>query len=156
MKLILGTFLFSVASALIPILNVEAYLAIVAAKLDGLDPWLLASIGAAGQAVGKVLWYYAGYHSLKMRWMQKKMDTEKWQAAYDKWHARIGGKPVLAGLITFASSVTGVPPLAVIAVIAGALRMNFVIFLVTVVAGRTLRFWLVLEGVGVVEWIFHR
>ena len=49
---------------------------------------------------------------------------------------------------TFASAVTGFPPLAVIAVLAGTLRMNFPIFIVTVVAGRTIRFWLVLAGVG--------
>jgi membrane protein YqaA with SNARE-associated domain len=44
--------------------------------------------------------------------------------------------------------VTGFPPLAVIAVLAGTLRMNFTIFIVTVVVGRTIRFWLVLAGVG--------
>lgn len=156
MGLILGTFLFSVASALIPILNVEAYLAVVATKLDGMSSWQLAAVGGFGQGVGKVIWYYAGLHSLKMKWMQKKMDTVKWQAAYDKWHARIVGRPVLAGFISFASAVTGVPPLAVIAVLAGALRMNFVTFIVTVLIGRTIRFWLVLEGVGAVEWFFHR
>jgi membrane protein YqaA with SNARE-associated domain len=155
-KLILGTFLFSFASALIPVLNVEAYLAVVAAKLDGLSSWQLAAVGAFGQGMGKVLWYYAGAHSLKMPWMQKKMDTEKWAAAYAKWHERIVGRPVLAGFISLLSAITGVPPLAVISVLAGALRMNFVTFLVTVLVGRTIRFWLVLEGVGWVEWIFHR
>jgi membrane protein YqaA with SNARE-associated domain len=44
--------------------------------------------------------------------------------------------------------VTGFPPLAVIAVLAGTLRMNFVIFIVTVFVGRTIRFWLVLAGVS--------
>lgn len=156
MGLIFGTFGFSFASALIPILNVEVYLGAVAAKLDGVSSWQLATVAGLGQAAGKVVWYYAGLHSLKIAWMQKKMDTVKWQAAYDRWHARIVGRPFLAGGISFASAVTGVPPLAVIAVIAGALRMNFVVFLVTVVVGRTIRFWLVLEGVGAVEWFFHR
>jgi hypothetical protein len=36
-RLILGTFLFSVASALLPILNVEAYLAAVAIKAHDLS-----------------------------------------------------------------------------------------------------------------------
>jgi membrane protein YqaA with SNARE-associated domain len=76
------------------------------------------------------------------------METEKWQLSYQRWHERIVGRPILAGGISFASAVTGFPPLAVIAVLAGTLRMNFPIFIVTVVIGRTIRFWLVLAGVG--------
>ena len=148
MKLVIGTFLFSVASALVPILNVEAYLAAVALEARNLSTWQLAAVGAAGQSVGKILWYFAGIHSLKIRWIRQKMETEKWQLSYARWHERIVGRPVLAGAITFASAVSGFPPLAVIAVLAGTLRMNFAIFLGTVFVGRTIRFWLVLAGVG--------
>ncbi len=148
MKLIVGTFLFSIASALIPILNVEAYLAAVALKAHNLSDWQLAAVGGAGQGVGKILWYLAGTQSLRIRWIRQKMATEKWQLSYARWHERIVGRPVLAGAISFTSAVTGFPPLAVIAVLAGTLRMNFPIFIVTVVAGRTIRFWLVLAGVG--------
>lgn len=148
MKLVIGTFLFSVASALVPILNVEAYLAAVALEARNLSAWQLAAVGAAGQTVGKVLWYVAGIHSLKIRWIRQKMETEKWQLSYERWHERIVGRPVLAGAITFASAVSGFPPLAVIAVLAGTLRMNFAVFLGTVFVGRTIRFWLVLAGVG--------
>jgi membrane protein YqaA with SNARE-associated domain len=147
-KLIIGTFLFSVASALLPILNVEAYLAAVAIKAHNLSDWELAAVGGVGQGVGKILWYLAGTQSLRIRWIRQKMETEKWQLSYARWHERIVGRPVLAGGISFASAVTGFPPLAVIAVLAGTLRMNFTIFVVTVVAGRTIRFWLVLAGVG--------
>jgi membrane protein YqaA with SNARE-associated domain len=147
-KLVIGTFLFSVASALLPILNVEAYLAAVAIKANDLSNWQLAAVGGAGQSVGKILWYFAGVHSLKLRWIQQKMETEKWQLSYERWHERIVGRPLFAGGISFASAVTGFPPLAVIAVLAGTLRMNFPIFLITVFVGRTIRFWLVLAGVG--------
>ena len=148
MKLIIGTFLFSVASALLPILNAEAYLAVVAARAQNLSTWQVAAVGGLGQTVGKIIWYYAGLNSLKLAWMRKKMETEKWQASYQKWHARIVGRPWTAGGITFASAVTGFPPLAIVAVLAGTLRMNFPIFLVTVTVGRTIRFWAVLAGVG--------
>jgi len=147
-KLIIGTFFFSVASALLPILNVEAYLAAVALKAHNLSDWQLAAVGGAGQGVGKILWYLAGTQSLRIRWIRQKMETEKWQLSYEKWHERIVGRPVLAGAISFTSAVTGFPPLAVIAVLAGTLRMNFTIFIVTVFTGRTIRFWLVLAGVG--------
>jgi len=147
-KLVIGTFLFSIASALLPILNVEAYLAAVALKAHNLSDWQLAAVGGAGQGVGKILWYLAGMESLRIRRIREKMETEKWQASYQRWHQRIVGRPLLAGGITFTSAVTGFPPLAVIAVLAGTLRMNFVIFVVTVFTGRTIRFWLVLAGVG--------
>jgi membrane protein YqaA with SNARE-associated domain len=148
-KLIIGTFLFSVASALVPILNVEAYLAAVAIKAQNLSDWQLAAVGAGGQTAGKILWYFAGTQSLRIRWIRQKMETEKWQLSYERWHERIVGRPVFAGLISFTSAVTGFPPLAVIAVLAGTLRMNFAIFVATVMLGRTIRFWLVLAGVSV-------
>jgi membrane protein YqaA with SNARE-associated domain len=148
-KLLIGTFFFSVASALVPILNVEAYLAAVAIQEKHLSVWELAAVGSAGQTAGKVLWYFAGTQSLRIRWIRQKMETEKWQLSYLRWHERIVGRPVFAGAISFTSAVTGFPPLAVIAVLAGTLRMNFAIFLGTVFVGRTLRFWMVLAGVGV-------
>jgi membrane protein YqaA with SNARE-associated domain len=147
-KLLIGTFLFSVASALIPVLNVEAYLAVVAAKAAEFSDWELALVAGLGQTAGKVVWYYVGLNSLKLRWIQRKMATQKWADSYERWHRRIHGRPVVAGLITFTSSVTGFPPLAVIAVLAGTLRMSFPVFLATVLAGRTIRFWAVLAGVG--------
>jgi membrane protein YqaA with SNARE-associated domain len=147
-KLVIGTFLFSIASALLPILNVEAYLAAVAIKAHNLSDWQLAAVGGAGQSVGKILWYVAGMESLRIRRIRQKMETEKWQLTYARWHERIVGRPVFAGAISFTSAVTGFPPLAIIAVLAGTLRMNFTIFMVTVLVGRTLRFWLVLAGVG--------
>lgn len=148
MKLVIGTFLFSVASALIPILNVEAYLAVVATQLTATPAWALALIGGSGQVVGKIIWYYAGWHSLRFKWMQKKMEKPKWKASYDKWNARIGERPAMAGVICFASAFSGFPPLAVIAVLAGSLRVNFPVFVATCLVGRTLRFLAVLEGVG--------
>ena len=148
MKLVIGTFLFSVASALLPILNVEAYLAAVALKAHNLSDWQLAAVGGAGQSVGKIFWYIAGRESLRIKRIRQKMETEKWQVSYERWHERIVGRPVFAGTISFGSAVTGFPPLAVIAVLAGTLRMNFTLFLITVFAGRTIRFWLVLAGVA--------
>lgn len=148
MKLLLGTFLFSVASALIPVLNVEIYLA----ALPNVEEraFEFAVVAGTGQTIGKILWYYAGVHSMKVSWLKKKMETEKWQASYQKWHRRIVGRPVLAGTICFVSAFSGFPPLAIIAVLAGSLRMNLPVFIGTCLVGRILRFWLVLEGA---EWV---
>lgn len=148
MKLLLGTFLFSIASALIPVLNVEIYLA----ALPNVEEraFEFAVVAGTGQTIGKILWFYAGIHSMKVSWLKRKMETEKWQASYQKWHQRIVGRPVLAGAITFVSAFSGFPPLAIIAVLAGSLRMNLPLFIGTTLVGRILRFWLVLEGA---EWV---
>lgn len=149
MKLILGTFLFSVGSALIPVLNVEIYLA----ALPNVEnrAFEFAVVAGVGQTIGKILWFYAGIHSMKVPWLKRKMETRKWQASYQKWHQRIVGRPVLAGTIVFVSAFSGFPPLAIIAVLAGSLRMNLPLFIATTVIGRILRFWLVLEGASWVK-----
>lgn len=148
MSLIFGTFLFSIASALIPVLNLEIYLGALPNAHD--KALMLAVVAGAGQTLGKVVWYYAGVHSMKLPWLARKMEAEKWQESYRRWHDRIVGRPLLAGTIVFASAISGFPPLAVVAVLAGSLEMSFLLFLATVLAGRIARFWLVLEGA---EWV---
>ncbi|MCW2754702.1 MAG: hypothetical protein JWQ32_2113 [Marmoricola sp.] len=154
MTLILGTFLFSIASALIPVLNLEIYLGAIPPGHHA--TWLIATAAGSGQTIGKVIWYYAGVHSMKVSWLKRKMEAEKWQATYAKWHERIVGRPILAGSICFASAVSGFPPLAVIAVLAGSLRMNLMLFFSTVLGGRIIRFWLVLAGAGAVKHLVER
>lgn len=148
MKLLIATFFYSIGSALIPVLNLEVYLGAVAAKLPDLPDVWLALIAAAGQMVGKTIWYYAGVHTMRIPWMRRKMDKPKWQASYAKWHDRFVGRPHYAAIISLASAASGFPPYAVIAVLAGSLRMHLGLFLATGLAGRWLRFWLVLAGVG--------
>ncbi|MGH3412090.1 MAG: hypothetical protein ACRDPH_03290 [Marmoricola sp.] len=152
MKLLIGTFFYSIASALLPFLNLEAFLGVVAAELPHLSTWAVASVGAGGQLIGKVLWFFAGRESLRLSWIRKKMETPKWQQSYLKWETRIHGRPAVAGVICFGSAVSGFPPLAIVAVLAGSLRMNLLVFVGSVLAGRTIRFWIVLAGVG---FLFH-
>lgn len=152
MKLILGTFLYSIGSALIPVLNAELPLAGI--PTGSINVWLIAFAAGAGQTIGKIIWYYAGIHSMKIPWLARKMEAPKWQASYDKWHGRISGRPVMAGSICLCSSITGFPPLAVVAVLAGTFRMNLPVFIGTVLVGRTIRFWLVIEGAKILkDWL---
>lgn len=154
MKLIVGTFLFSLASALNPFFPVEVYLAGVATQAKDHSLVLLALDAGVGACVGKLIWYYAGINSMRIPWLRKKMETPKWKTSYETWEARIHGRPWLAGAIVFTSASTGFPPLAVISVLAGTLRMNLPIFILTVTAGRTLRFWTVLAGVDSLRNVF--
>ncbi len=145
MTLLLGTVAFAVLSALLPLFNMEAYL-VVAATDERWPALALGSAAAVGQMVGKLAWFYAGTQSVRLPWIRKKLQEPKWQASYDRWHARTDGRPVLTGFLLWLSAFAGLPPFAVMAVLAGALRVNLALFLVTGVVGRALRFWVVLEA----------
>ncbi len=140
MKLLIGTFFFSFGSALLPILNAEAYVAVAANTHPAV---LLAVVASVGQMVGKVLWYYAGANAEKLPYIHRKMDKPKARASMAKWQERTQGRPWFTALILFASAAAGFPPYAVMAALAGVLRANFLVFLVTGLVGRFLRFWVV-------------
>jgi membrane protein YqaA with SNARE-associated domain len=140
------------ASALIPVINIEAYLGIRAAVADVDDVWLLGFVAAAGQMVGKVIWYYLGASSLEWRWIKRRIDRPKAQERLARWRSRTDERPVLAGALVFVSALTGLPPFAVLAVLAGQLRMSLSLFVVLGLAGRWLRFAAVLGGV---EWLLR-
>lgn len=140
MKLLLGTFLFSFGSALVPILNAEAYIVVAANSYPAL---LIAVVASVGQMVGKVLWYYAGANAEKLPYIHRKMERPKTRASMEKWQARTQGRPWFTALLLFVSAWAGIPPYAVMAALAGVLRVNIVVFLVTGLVGRFLRFWIV-------------
>lgn len=152
MRLLIGTLLFCLGSALIPVMNAEAYLSVVAQSSDWW-PALLGFVAGLGQTGGKVVWYYAGRGSTKIPWIRKKLESPKWQGSYDRWYARTSGRPVLATALLAASGFSGFPPLAVMAVLFGALRFNLPIFTLTVLVSRALRFWVILEAAGL-AWTF--
>lgn len=145
MKLLIGTLLFCLGSALIPVMNAEAYLSVVAHDSHVWAP-ALGIVAGLGQAGGKVLWYYAGRGSTRIPWIAKKLESPKWKATYDRWHLRTTGRPILATALLAVSGFSGFPPLAVMAVLFGALRFNVAVFAVTVFLSRSLRFWVILEA----------
>lgn len=137
-----------IASALVPLINIEAYLG-VRASVGGLDGvWLLGFVAAVGQMVGKIAWYYVGANALSWGWVSRRMDTPKAQARLDRWRTRTQQRPVLAGGLVLVSALAGLPPFAVVAVLAGQLRMGLALFFVLGLAGRWLRFAAVLGGAG--------
>ena len=142
MKLLLATFFFSIGSALLPILNAEAFVAVVSRTY----PIVLVSlVAAAGQMVGKTIWYYAGANAEKLPWLHRKLEKPKMAASLEKWRLQTEGRPVMALAVQFCSAALGFPPYAVIAALAGVLRVHYLWFLVCGFVGRFLRFWLIAE-----------
>jgi membrane protein YqaA with SNARE-associated domain len=138
------------ASALVPIINIEAYLAVLASVSELGEIWLLSLAAAVGQMAGKLVWYRIGVSSLGWGWVRRKVETPKAQARLELWRSRTHDRPVAAGSLVLVSAVVGLPPFAVLAVVAGQLKMNLVLFLVLGLVGRWLRFVAVLGGVA---WI---
>jgi membrane protein YqaA with SNARE-associated domain len=145
---LLGVLGVAFASALVPLVNIEAYLG-VRGSVGGIDNvWVLGLAAGFGQVVGKVVWYYLGASSLHWGWVRRRMETPKAQARLETWRLRTHERPVLAGALVFGSAFSGFPPFAILSVLAGQLRMQLALFFGLGLAGRWLRFTAVLGGAG--------
>jgi membrane protein YqaA with SNARE-associated domain len=147
-KLFLLTFGFGVVSAVIPIFNMEAYISVAYASAPNYSALGLAFIGSVGQNIGKLVWYYLSMGALDIPWLKRRLDTPKRQASFQRWSNYVQGRPMMSGLLTFVSAAIGFPPFFAMAMVAGTLRMNVVVFFVAGLIGRTLFFWAWLTGVG--------
>jgi membrane protein YqaA with SNARE-associated domain len=142
-KLLALTFCYCIASALVPVINAEAYVGGVGALVDDATMgtvWAVAAAASAGQMVGKLAYFLLGRSSLQWRWIRKKTDSEKWQATLQRWQQRIGGSHLLAGLVLLVSAYSGFPPFAILSILAGQLRVSLPLFLVVGFIGRLGRF----------------
>lgn len=133
-------------SALVPLVNIEAYLGVRGSVGSLHSIWLLGLAAALGQMTGKLVWYYLGANSLSWAWVRRKMDKPKAQERLALWQTRTATRPVLAGALVLASAFSGFPPFAILSVLAGQLRMNVAMFFVLGLVGRWLRFAGVLGG----------
>ena len=145
---VLGLLGVSIASALVPLINIEVYLLGLAAVSTTHGTWFLAAVGGFGQMLGKLVWYYLGANALRWGWIRRKMEKPKAKAKLALWQHRTQDRPLVGATLLFVSAVSGFPPFAIIAVLAGQLRMNLWIFLGVGFVGRTIRFAAFLGGGG--------
>ncbi len=137
-------------SALVPLVNLEAYLGVRGSVANVGALWTLSLAAALGQMAGKVIWYYLGANALSWERVRRKIETPKALRRLETWRARTHQRPVITGLLVFASAASGFPPFAIVAVLAGQLRMNLMLFCVLGLLGRWVRFAAVLGGA---EWL---
>jgi membrane protein YqaA with SNARE-associated domain len=149
-KLVLTTLFVAFGSAVFPLINIEAYLGAVGAAIEHVGVVSVALAAAVGQTAGKVVLFYAADWAMSLPWIKQKMSTPKWEASYEKWRARIAEHPGQTTGVLFASASLGFPPLLVIAVLAGHLKVNIWLFVSTCLSGRFLRFLVLL---GAADWL---
>ena len=135
----------SIGSALLPLINIEAILAVAITQTPSAT-WGLVIAATVGQMLGKILWYWGGMHIDRAGWVSRQLEKPKARAALSTWHQRAEGRPWFTAGLLFVSAAIGFPPYAVTAVLAGILRVPFWIFLSTGLLGRGLRFWAVVGG----------
>jgi membrane protein YqaA with SNARE-associated domain len=142
------TFGVCLVSALIPLVNAEAYLVALGVATDPAGLWLIAFVAGLGQTAGKLIWYEVGRRALTWSFTRRKMSNPKAQRLRKLWHDRLEARPVVSGSVLFLAASVGIPPLFVMAVVAGQLEINRVWFTIIVLVGRTLRFAAVLGGLA--------
>lgn len=150
MTLLMVTFGTCFISALVPVVNAEAYLIGLGALAHSPQLWLLTAVAAAGQMCGKLIFYYAGRGGLEWSWLKKRIESGRWQEQLLKWRERVGRRRAAPLLLVGASATVGLPPFAVVSMLAGVLKVSPVIFLLTGFAGRFARFAVFVFAAGAV------
>lgn len=132
----LTTFGVAVASAVIPVINIEIYLlgASALAPREMVIPLVVA--GTLGQVIGKIALYYAGTGALRL-------PGKRLQAALTRMNTQMQERPRTGGALVFVSATLGLPPYYVVTLAAGAAKMNLPMFLGVSLVGRLIRFAIV-------------
>lgn len=132
----LTTFGVAVASAVIPVINIEIYLlgASALAPREMVIPLIVA--GTLGQVIGKIALYYAGTGALKI-------PGKRLQAALQKMNTQMQERPRMGNALVFVSATAGLPPYYLVTLAAGAAKMNLPMFLAVSLVGRLIRFAIV-------------
>jgi membrane protein YqaA with SNARE-associated domain len=134
-----GTFAVAILTGLVPVVNAEVFLVgLVRLAVDRSSQLPAIVIAAAvGQMIAKIGLYHAGRGMLELpRGRHKDRHREKLATVrkkLDSWKA----KPYL---VYGVSSVTGLPPFYLTVLAAGAMKIRFNAFLAIGLAGRLLRF----------------
>jgi len=133
-----ATFVYCFASGLLPFVNAEAFLIIISSALLTKSQLLMVTaLASLGQMAAKATLYSVARTSFRQPPQKYADKLERARAKLEAW--RYG-----SGFFIFVSASTGFPPLYVVSILAGMLKMNFVTFLVFGLAGRFVRFGIAL------------
>lgn len=147
LALFVAAFAFGVGSGILPVvLNAEAYVVGMGALVS--RPPLLASaivcLGV-GTVVGKAIVFELVRHgsSRFKRSADRRTPRYRLTAAIRRWGdrlIRLQSHPYLGSATVLVSSLTGIPPLAIVTITAAASRQPLWLFLAMVFIGRTAQF----------------
>lgn len=148
LTLLLGGLGYGILSAFIPLLNAEAFVLAAAAGGVATGSWGVVGV-TLGQTVGKVAIFVLVRKGVHRRFLrerparQARRPSSEWRRTLHAWSARQLfrlDQPWVGGLVVLVSASAGLPPLAVVAVVAGLRRTPLPVFTVAVLVGRAARF----------------
>lgn len=152
------TFAVAVISAVLPLVNVEAYLLMVVAKSVSYQVWALALAAAAGQTLGKLVLFLCARGALRSRRLQNwyerrvaKASGKRGAARMQRWSERLNrlsSKRAGAFAVVFVSASVGLPPLLLISILAAGTALSAAAFTAACLSGRWLRFALLVLAPG--------
>jgi membrane protein YqaA with SNARE-associated domain len=130
-----GTFAVAVISGLVPVANLELFLIglVRLAVDDSSQLVMIVILAATGQMVAKLGLYHAGRGLLELPRGRYKKKILAARAKLEQWRSR-------PYLIYSLSAVFGLPPFYLTVLAAGALAIRLQAFLLIGLAGRLLRF----------------
>lgn len=147
MAVLVATFAVCLLSALVPVVNAEAYLVATAVVGNG-EPGRLAVLAlaaAAGQMLGKMAFFCLGAGLVDLPRLRRKARARgRWSERMEHVRAWAERRPWGPAALTLLSAFTGLPPFAIVSVLAGTLGVRWWVFLVAGFAGRYARFLAVL------------
>ena len=73
----------SIASALVPLINIEAILVVSVSQAPG-QLWGLLVAATIGQMLGKILWYWGGMHVDRAPWVHRQLEKPKARASLER------------------------------------------------------------------------
>jgi membrane protein YqaA with SNARE-associated domain len=133
--LVVGTFFYCIGSGFIPVMNAEVYLLAVSAASSPALAFPLVLAAGLGQMVAKSTMYLAGRGVLSL-------PMGKHQERLDAAGRKLQGSRAGPGGFVFLSASTGFPPFYIVSIVAGTLKVPFLVFLLPGTVGRLVRFGL--------------
>ncbi|MBC7632473.1 VTT domain-containing protein [Aeromicrobium sp.] len=141
-----AAFAVGIGSALLPIfVNAEVFVGGLGTMVNNRLTLLLAIVSLViATTIGKAfVFQLARKGSRKIRSVERKAARNAfvgWVRRVSDWLLGLLDRPYAGALTAFVSSLTGVPPLAIVTIMAGASRQPQWLFLTMVFAGRMIQF----------------
>lgn len=127
----LASFCVSLVSALVPLVNAEAYLAFATLVFPRESLSAVVLLVTAGQVTGNVALYHVGSGALRLPLVRGDGRLERVRAALE------GGR---SSLIVFVSALTGLPSFYLVSLASGVLRLRLPRYVLWGSLGRLVRF----------------
>lgn len=154
---------YGVISALVPVINAEAY--VIVSQVSAVAGPVPIAVGVGiGQTIGKLLLFFGVRRGKESRFIRHRREDaadrpvgparRRFRAIIAKLLDLIGQKRWGLPIVLLAA-VVGIPPLYAVALLAGATTMRALWFGLVVLFGRVTRFVLVALGLnGLQGWLF--